>query len=185
MATKAKGMKKRDSYRSQLYPDTAVPQGVGAASMDLGNALSLIEDWIEREEWQSQEVQITPWPQERTLLLIEVIEIAIQAWKQSVNPALLVYDRLQQNAEQAQIMFQAAALAEQPGEAERWGIVGGVLVNTLRDKAMVPRSVMSMAQRLIREADEDDNLRASTLIQAITEQAEAAAAALEEKHGHE
>jgi len=133
--------KKHDSYISGF--DAGMP-GIRAAVYDVGLALDILEE-IAKEHELLRERKTFSNGQGWTVA--QVLEIANEALNQSISPVSWIYERLQQNAEAAEIVS-CAELTDIDTEGvlldSRWA-----LARTLNNKAILPRRVVSRARREI------------------------------------
>lgn len=135
--------RRRDRYESAF--DAGKP-GVTAASYDLMLALYLLEKYVRNHELQRERVDIGT---RGSYSLAQLLEIATDAQKNSIDPALRIYKRLQENEE-------AASTVKDAGMAASEG--SGVLLDatwalwlTLNDKAILRRGMVSEARRILAE----------------------------------
>lgn len=136
--------KKRDRYQSAF--DAGKP-GVTAASYDLMLALALIERYIRDHELLRE--RVTLHLQEGSWSLAQLLEIAKDAQKNSIDPALRIYERLQENEEAASTVTDAEMTASDGAAVlldANWA-----LWLTLNDKAILRRGMVSEARRILAE----------------------------------
>ena len=139
--------KKRDRYLSGF--DAGVP-GIRAAVYDIGLALSILEEIAKEHELLRER---KTFHDGQSWTFAQALEIAREALNQSVSPVSWIYQRLQQNAEAAELVTEAD-LADTDTDGilldSRWA-----LALTLSNKAILPRRLISQAQRaLARRAQE-------------------------------
>jgi hypothetical protein len=132
--------KKRDRYQSPL--ENFPTRGVTVASSDLSGILYLLFSWAEKQRMLDQQIQISI-RHEESRTVHELLNIARHALEDSIDPALGVYRRLQQNEEAARLIVEADVLGNS------WRHVSGALTNTLNNKAIVSRGFVSGARREI------------------------------------
>lgn len=139
--------RKRDRYQSAF--DAGVP-GVKAASYDLMLALYLLEKYIRDHELLRE--RVTAGIHNESWSLAQLLEIAKDAQKNSIDPALRIYERLQENEEAASTVTDAE-MAASDGAAvlldANWA-----LWLTLNDKAILRRGMVSEARRILAERTE-------------------------------
>ena len=129
--------KVRDRYQSAL--EDFPTRGVNVASTDISNALYLLFEWAEKNRLLGELVHYGFHDQEcRTVH--ELLNIAKHALEDSIDPALHVYQRLQQNEEAAWL------LAEATGEIG-WFNQRDALTRTLNNHAVISRGWVSAARR--------------------------------------
>lgn len=141
--------RKRDAYQSAF--DAGKP-GVTAASYDLMLALYLLEKYIRDHELLRE--RVTLHLQEGSWSLAQLLEIAKDAQKLSIDPALRIYERLQENEEAASTVTDAGLAASEGS---------GVLLDatwalwlTLNDKAILRRGMVSRARRILAARTNDE-----------------------------
>lgn len=127
--------KKRDRYLSGF--DNNQP-GVSAASYDLMLALWMIEKYLKDQELLRERVSMG---NRGNWTLAQLLEVANDARRSSIEPALSIYQRLQQNAEAAQVISEAYP---ERGWASDMAYA---LAQTLNNKQIVKRSSVSEARR--------------------------------------
>lgn len=143
MKTRAK---RRDRYQSRFYDD--LPQrGVQPAAYDLSAALVFIGDFVKEHGLSDEQVQVG-WKPEETMTISAIVEIALDAYKSSVNDACWIYQRLQQNEEAARLMAEVSIF-------DKYEPIRDALTDTLNNRAIVSRGFVSGAKRIIakREAE--------------------------------
>src|SRR5690348_12560132 len=140
--------KKRDRYQSAF--DWGNQPGVSAASYDLMLALMLLDRYVSEHGLQAQTVTIGI-RDKHTYTLGKLLDIAEAARRQSIDPALNVYQRLQQNEEAARLL--AETMADDP----RWTPMSFALSSTLDDKAIMSRGWVSAARRELARREKQQN----------------------------
>lgn len=130
--------RRRDRYQSAF--DWGNQPGVSAASYDLMLALMLLDRYAKEHRLYAETVSIGV-KDKHTYTLGKLLDIAEAARRQSIGPALNVYQRLQQNEEAARLL--AETMADDP----RWTPMSFALSSTLDDKAIMSRGWISAARR--------------------------------------
>lgn len=147
--TKAKA---RDRYKSRF--DEGIP-GVRSARYDVGVALWLLEKLAKEHRLLDQTVTVQSGRSEQqSWAMWELLEIASAALDTSINPALWVYERLQQNQEAARLMADALDTGEEMGVDQRrsaaaWDRAALALELSLDNKAVVSRGWVSQCRRTL------------------------------------
>lgn len=131
--------RKRDRYQSAF--DGGIP-GTRSSVYDISIALYLLERFVRERRLLQERVTLTAQRGESWSVLY-LLEVGRQALNTSVGPAVQIYRRLQENAEAARTMAKAFPL---DGE---WHEMAGALERTLNDQAIVSRSEVTRARRII------------------------------------
>jgi len=148
----AQRTKARDRYKSRF--DEGIP-GIRSARYDVGVALWLLEKMGKDNSLLDQIVTVkTGRIEQQSWYMWELLEIAKVALDTSINPALWVYERLQQNQEAARLMADALDTGESMGGDQRrsaaaWDRAAFALELSLDNKAVVSRGWVSQCRRTL------------------------------------
>ena len=152
MSTTRNRRKRRDTYRGQI--DDFGDRGAMPASRDLYTALVILTGYARKSHWREEWVEVgrNRDGSVETMTVGQLLQIASDAYTQSINEVVLVYRQLLANADAADALAQVIDVAAQ---SDRWRTVCDALTATLNQRPLAKRGLVNAVKRELaaREAE--------------------------------
>ncbi len=152
MSTTSNRRKRRDMYRGQI--DDFGDRGAMPASHDLYAVLVILTGYARKSHWREEWVEVGKRRDgsSEVMTVGQLLQIASDAYTQSINEVVFVYRQLLANADAADALAQVIDVAAQ---SDRWRTVCDALTATLNQRPLAKRGLVNAVKRELaaREAE--------------------------------
>ena len=143
MSTTRNRRKRRDTYRGQI--DDFGDRGAMPASHDLYAVLVILTGYARKSHWREEWVEVGKRRDGSSEMKTvgQLLQIASDAYTQSINEVVLVYRQLLANADAADALAQVF----EPDGPSDWSVKRDALHATLNQRPLAKRGLVNAAKR--------------------------------------